>query len=106
MKKLSWNLLHEDNPLLDATDNIMYSMVSTRPDIAYGLGLVSSFMSKPSREQWQEVKWLLRYLKRIPKLKLMYSGNDQSTCEVVGYCDSDYEANLDKRRSLSGYVFY
>lgn len=35
----------------------------------------------------------------------MYSGIDQSTCEVVGYCDSDYAADLDKRRSLSGYVF-
>lgn len=92
-------------PYSNATGSIMYSMVSTRPDIAYGLGLVSRFMSKPSREHWQAVKWLLRYLKGSAKLKLMYSGNEQSTCDVVGYCDSDYAADLDKRRSLSGYVF-
>lgn len=25
--------------------------------------------------------------------------------EVRGYCDSDYAADLDKRRSIAGYVF-
>lgn len=92
-------------PYSNAAGSVMYSMVSTRPDNAYGLGLVSRFMSKPSRENWQAVKWLLRYLKGTSKLKLVYSGEAHSTCEVIGYCDSDFAADLDKRRSLSGYVF-
>ncbi|XP_073039066.1 secreted RxLR effector protein 161-like [Primulina eburnea] len=95
----------KDVPYSNAVGSIMFSMVSTRPDIAYGLGLISRFMSKPSREHWQAVKWLLRYLKETKKLKLVYSRSQQSTCEVIGYCDSDYAADLDKRRSLSGYVF-
>lgn len=50
-------------PYSNVVGSVMYSMVSTRPDIAYGLGLISIFMSKPSREHWKAVKWLLRYLK-------------------------------------------
>ncbi|XP_073271570.1 secreted RxLR effector protein 161-like [Primulina huaijiensis] len=92
-------------PYSNAVGSVMYSMMSTRPDIAYGLGLVSRFMSKPSREHWQAVKWLLRYLKGTSKLKLVYSSQAQSTCDIIGYCDSDFAADLDKRRSLSGYVF-
>lgn len=34
-------------PYSNAVGSIMYSMVSTRPDIAYGLGLISRFLSKP-----------------------------------------------------------
>ena len=39
---------------------LMYAMVATRPDIAYGVGVVSRFMSCPSKVHWQAVKWLLR----------------------------------------------
>ncbi|XP_073133853.1 secreted RxLR effector protein 161-like [Henckelia pumila] len=55
-------------PYSNAVGIIMYMMVSTRPDITYALGLVSRFMSKPSREHWQAVQWLLRYLKGTTKL--------------------------------------
>ncbi|XP_073152743.1 secreted RxLR effector protein 161-like [Henckelia pumila] len=92
-------------PYSNAVGSIMYSMVSTRPDIAYGLGLISRFMSNPSEEHWRAVKWLLRYLKETTRLNLIYSGIKQSTCGVIGYCDSDYAADLDKRRSLTGYIF-
>lgn len=34
---------------------------------------------------------------------LIYGG--ESKCLVAGYSDSDYAANLDARRSLTGYVF-
>ena len=85
--------------------SIMYSMISTRPDLAYGICLVSRFMSKPSLEHWQVVKWLLRYMKGTASLKIYYSMEDQDLCEVVGYCDSDFAIDYDKRRSLSGYIF-
>ncbi|XP_073132799.1 secreted RxLR effector protein 161-like [Henckelia pumila] len=92
-------------PYSNAVGSIMYMMISTRPDISYALGLVSRFMSKPSREHWQAVRWLLRYLRGSIKLKLKYSRDTTNTCEVNGYCDSDYAGDLDKRRSASGYVF-
>ena len=95
----------KDVPYSNCVGSLMYAMVSTRPDLAYGVGLVSRFMSKPSRDHWQAAKWLLRYLKGTSEMKLVYSQNATRGPKVVGYCDSDYAADLDKRRSISGYVF-
>lgn len=51
------------------------------------------------------MKWLLRYVVGSSNLKLVYIGNKTSSYEVKGYCDSDFVGDLDKRRSLSRYVF-
>lgn len=50
-------------PYSNAVGSIMYVMIGTRPDLAYLVGIVSLFMSKPIREHWQGVKWLLRHIK-------------------------------------------
>ena len=50
-------------PYSNAVGSLMYAMIGTRPDITYGVSLVSIFMSKPSRDRWKAVKWLLRYVK-------------------------------------------
>ncbi|XP_062100983.1 secreted RxLR effector protein 161-like [Humulus lupulus] len=72
-------------------DGMMYAMISTRPNVVCGIGLLSRFMSKPSPEHWKAVKWLLRY--------------ETGSIEVVGYYDSDFAGDLDKRMSISGCVF-
>lgn len=90
-------------PYLSAVGSVMYAMTGTRPDVAYALGLVSRFMSKPGSDHWEAVKWLLRYLKGSLDLKLMFTQEDEF--KVQGYSDSDFGGDLDKKRSLSGYVF-
>jgi len=90
-------------PYSSVVGSVMYAMIGNRPDVAYALGLVSRFMSNPGHMHWESVKWLLRYLKRSMDLKLVYTkGKDM---KIHGFCDSDYAADLDKRRSISGYVF-
>lgn len=81
----------------------MYSMVGTRPDIAHAVGLVSRFMSSPCKEHWMAVKWVLRYIRDTTDFKLTFTKPDKFA--VRGYCDSDYAADLDRRRSITGYVF-
>lgn len=49
-------------PYASAVGSLMYVMVGSRPDLAFAVGLVSRFMSKPGREHWEAVKWILRYL--------------------------------------------
>ena len=83
----------------------MYAMISTRPDIAYGISLISRFMSNPSKEHWSVIKWVLRYLKGSIDKGLVFSSNAENSSSIKGYCDSDFATNLDKRRSLSGYIF-
>ena len=50
-------------PYALAIDSLMYAMVCTRPDIAHAVGVVSRFMSRPGKQHWEAVKWILRYLK-------------------------------------------
>ncbi|RVW64113.1 Retrovirus-related Pol polyprotein from transposon TNT 1-94 [Vitis vinifera] len=50
-------------PYASAIGNLMYAMVCTRPDIAHAVGVVSRFMSRPGKQHWEAVKWILRYLK-------------------------------------------
>lgn len=39
--------------------SIMYVMVGSRPYLAYGIGIVSRFMSNHVHVHWKAVKWLL-----------------------------------------------
>ena len=90
-------------PYASAVGSIMYAMVCTRPDISQAVSVVSRYMDKPGKAHWSAVKWILRYLKGTSKLGLLFSA--QSSCTVIGYSDSDYASDLDRRRSLTGYVF-
>ena len=93
----------EKVPYASAIGSIMYAMVGTRPDVAQAIGVLSRFMGNPGKVHWTAVKWLLRYLKNSSDLKLVYTqGKD---LQVQGYSDSDYAADLDRRRSTTGYVF-
>ena len=92
-------------PYSNVVDCMMYSMIATRPDVAYRVGLVSRFMSCPSKDYWHAIKLLLRYLKGSSKLGLSYSKTEMENVEIRGYCDADFAADLDKRRSLTGYYF-
>ena len=67
--------------------------------------LVSRFMNKPSKDHWNVVKYLLRNLKGIIDKGLVYKSNNESGRSIKGFYDSDYAANLDKRRSLFSYTF-
>ena len=78
-------------------------MIGTRPDLGFAVGLVNRFLSKPSREHWKAVKWVMRYLQGASKVCLHFTKNDQF--EMEGFCDSDYSTDHDKRRSVMGYVF-
>ena len=80
----------------------MYAMVCSRPDLAYAMSLVSRYMSNSSKEHWKTVRWVFRYLRGTADCGLKFGKTDK---RLIGYVDSDYAADLDRRRSLTGYVF-
>jgi len=47
----------------------------------------------------------LRYLKGSINFDLCFDKRTNSDCKIVGYSDSDFVGNLNRRRSLTGYVF-
>lgn len=82
-------------PYQNVVGSLMYAMTGTRPDLAYAVGLVCRFMSKPLKEHWLAVKWVMRYIKGTRDVKLCYT--NEGDFEVEGYCDSDYGGDLDWR---------
>ncbi|MCO5572538.1 hypothetical protein L7F22_026293 [Adiantum nelumboides] len=80
----------------------MYAMIATHPDIAFAVGMVSRYMSNPSKKHWEAVKGIMRYLKHTKSMHICYGSQDLS---VRGYTDTDYAGDLDTRRSTSSYVF-
>ena len=89
-------------PYANAIGCLMFAMICTRPDLAYARSLISRFMSKPRKKHWNVVKWVFRYVRRTCSFGLKYKKAED---KLVGYSDSDFCGDLDKRRSLTGYCF-
>ena len=69
------------------TGSLMFSMVKTRPDIAYATSVASRFAKNPSHQHTETVKTILRYLKGFRDRGITYGG-EKELC-VEGYLDSD-----------------
>jgi len=59
-------------------------------------------MANPGKEQWNAVKWVLRYLRGTCDYCITFNHKSDSIC---GFVDSYFAGDLDKRRSTSSYVF-
>ncbi|KAL5564826.1 hypothetical protein UlMin_027990 [Ulmus minor] len=91
-------------PYSSVVGSVMYSMVSTRPDLANATSVLSQFMSNPGKEHWNTMKWLIRYIKGTTKVGLVYEKANGDVW-LDGFVDSDYGGDTDKRRSMTYYVF-
>ena len=81
----------------------MYVMVATRPNLAYVVGVINSYMSNPRRNHWEAVKHIFRYLRGTEDVQLTF-GSAKAT-KVEGYTNSNYAGNTDNQKSTSGYIF-
>ena len=82
-------------PYSSAVGSLTYAMICTRPDIAYVVGVVSRYMSNPSRKYWEAVKGIMQYLNCTRKVCVCFGS--KGVC-VEGYMDVDYARDMDKRR--------
>uniref|UniRef100_A0A7N2R0F3 Integrase catalytic domain-containing protein n=1 Tax=Quercus lobata TaxID=97700 RepID=A0A7N2R0F3_QUELO len=89
-------------PYASAIGSLMYAMVYTRPDIAHAVGVVSRFMSRPGKQHWEAVKWILRYLKGSLDTCLCFTG---ASLKLQGYVNADFAGDIDSRKSTTGFVF-
>ncbi|KAF2291596.1 hypothetical protein GH714_025996 [Hevea brasiliensis] len=66
--------------------------------------VVSRYVACLGKEHWQAVKWILRCLKGTTNVGLTFDRAKMSD-SVVGYVDSNFAGDVDKKRSLTGYLF-
>lgn len=104
--KLSKN---DDSKNIDPTlfmslvGNLMY-LTTTRPDITYGVSLISRFMECPKRSHWDAGKRILRYIRGTLTDGIYYQRANKT--QIVGFCDSDWAGDYDDSKSTSGNVFF
>jgi hypothetical protein len=77
----------------------------TRPDLAFTVNSLSSFMQDPKKHHLVEAKRVLRYLKQSQDVSLKFVKSD-GVPQVVGYCDASWGSDRESRRSITGHVFF
>ncbi|KAK6124252.1 hypothetical protein DH2020_042004 [Rehmannia glutinosa] len=76
----------------------------TRPEISYSVNKVSQYMVNPLDSHWKAVKRILRYLAGTPDVGLNFTAATHLI--LTAFSDSDWAADLDDRRSTSGFCVY
>ena len=89
-------------PYVEAVGSLMYAMMSTRPDLAYPVSLVSRYQANLGLAHWEFVKRIMKYLKGILHHKLVYQAD---ILEVFGYSDTDFGGDKDDGKFTSGHLF-
>ena len=82
--------------------NVMFLMNFTHPDIAYAVSRLSRYTHNPSREHWNALLRLLKYLRGTIDWCLHFN---KFPAMLEGYCDAKWVSDNDEVSSTSGYVF-
>jgi len=80
---------------------LLFLSGGTRPDIAFAVGRLSRFVAAPTVAHLAAAKVVLRYLKGTADHGLCFDDKG----ELHGFCDADYAADTDTRRSTSAFLF-
>ena len=91
----------ENVPYKEEEGALMFLSNDSRPDIAFQVCRAASFTANPGRQHWQAVKRIMRYLKGTLEDGIEFKTQNH---EVKAFCDADYGANVDNRKSVSGSV--
>lgn len=96
-------LLPNNNQYREIIGSILYISLNTRPDIAAAVCILSQKISTPSKEDLNELRRLMKYLKGTIKYKLPLKTTDKNQ-SLYGFCDANYGEDKIDRKSNTGYV--
>jgi hypothetical protein len=92
-------------PYRSAIGALLYLSNGTRPDISWIVGQLARHVEDPTKEAWECVKQVFRYLKSTKDLALVYT-NDKQRRAVYAYSDSDWGGDIKTRRSTTGSLIF
>ena len=78
-------------------------LIATRPNIMYGLSLISMFMVSPKVFHWKTGKRIPRYIAGTKYYGILFLASDNSS--LIGYTDSYFASILDDWKNTLGYAF-
>jgi hypothetical protein len=95
-------------PYREAVGSLLWAARTSRPDIMYAVGKVSSHCNNPSQSHVNAVKHILRYLKGTATLGMTFRRAPSLILEAM--CDADWAGepaeNDNPMKSTSGIVVY
>lgn len=90
-------------PYRQAIGSLLFLAMITRPDISFAVNLLSRYCENPGPSHWGAVKRILRYINGTKNYGVTYNGKSNEI--LKGFSDADWAADLDERRSTTGYIF-
>ena len=79
-------------------------LTTSRPDIAFSIGICSRFQFNPKASHLNAVKRIIKYVGETCDYGLFYS--KESNLSLTGFSDSVWAGNVDDRKSTTGGCFY
>ena len=93
-----------DHKLYRSMIRSLLSLIASRPDITYVVGICAQFHSDPRVSHLAIVRQIIKYIHGTSKFGVLYSYDTNSI--LVGYCDVDWAGCLDDKKStLRGCLF-
>jgi hypothetical protein len=90
---------------MSAVGSLLYLAIATRPDIAYTVGVLGRYNSKPGVSHWRAVEHLFRYLQGTKDYCLTYSFDNANSSELfLTYSDAAHADDKATFRSTGAYV--
>lgn len=94
-------------PYRQVIGSLMYLMIGSRPDIAYAVGVIGRYAEQPRLAHWNACMRVLRYINSTKSYGIRYQDSLSRVGEIKCFSDSDYAADVDTRKSITGFtVFY
>ncbi|XP_070054675.1 uncharacterized mitochondrial protein AtMg00810-like [Nicotiana tomentosiformis] len=77
-------------------------LIITRPDICFAVQVLNQFMQHPKESHMEAALRVVKYIKESLRLGILLKGGTAN--ELIIYCDSDWVACPNTRKSVTGYM--
>jgi hypothetical protein len=84
---------------------LMYSMLETRPNLAYTIAALGRHTASPGDEHLRALDRAFQYLQATSDRCLFFQQETQDGTRLHGYVNTDWASNVNNRKSTSGFIF-
>lgn len=93
-------------PIRSIIGEILYTALTTRPDLTYATTYLTHFLDHTNEATWRFTQRLQSYYQANQNLKLTMNSSATTDDSFKIYCDSDYASDPITRHSQGGYIAY